>query len=119
MISAISAKPARIALVTDAVAWRAMRIGRIEVVHDGRAPRLPDGTLAGSSLTMDVAVRNVVEHAGVPLDAALRAATTTPADAIGLTDRGRLTPGARADLVVVDPDTISVAAVWAGGRQVA
>lgn len=115
---AFLAKPRRIALVTDAVAWRGARIGRIEIVHDGKAPRLPDGTLAGSSLTMDAAVRNVVLEAGVPLEDALVAATTTPADLLGLSDRGRITPGARADLVALDND-LAVRSVWFGGREVA
>lgn len=115
---AFRAKPGRIALVTDAVAWRGARIGRIEIVHDGSAPRLPDGTLAGSSLTMDQAVRNVVASAGVDLADALVAASTTPAGVLGLTDRGRVAPGGRADLVVLD-DGLGVRQVWAGGRQVA
>lgn len=116
---AFRAKPGRIALVTDAVAWKAMRIGRIEVVHDGAAPRLPDGTLAGSSLTMDGAVRNVVHVAGVALEDALLAASTTPADVIGLSDRGRIAPGMRADLVALDPASLAVAGTWSGGTQVA
>lgn len=115
---AFRAKPRRIALVTDAVAWRGARIGRIEIVHDGTAPRLPDGTLAGSSLTMDLAIRNVVGVAGVSLEDALVAATTTPADAVGLADRGRLAPGARGDLVALDPGDLAVRSVWVGGTQV-
>jgi N-acetylglucosamine-6-phosphate deacetylase len=115
---AFRAKPGRIALVTDAVAWRGARIGRIEIVHDGRAPRLPDGTLAGSSLTMDVAVRNVVEHANVSLDAALTAASTTPANLLGLHDRGRIAVGCRADLVLLDT-ALDVQTVWREGREVA
>jgi len=115
---AFRAKPGRIALVTDAVAWRAMRIGRIEVEHRDGAPRLPDGTLAGSSLTMDAAVRNVVEQAGVALADALTAASTTPATLIGLGDRGRIEPGARADLVLLDAG-LRVRATWSGGREVA
>jgi N-acetylglucosamine-6-phosphate deacetylase len=107
------------ALVTDAVAWRSARIGRIEIVHDGTAPRLPDGTLAGSSLTMDAAIRNAVRVAGVPLPVALEAASTTPAGVLGLTDRGRLAPGARADIVALDPDGVQVLDVWHGGRPVA
>ena len=115
---AFHAKPRRIALVTDAVAWRGARVGRIAIVHDGTAPRLPDGTLAGSSLTMDAAIRNVVGAAGVSLEDALWAATTTPADLLGLVDRGRITPGARADLVALDADDLEVGSVWFGGTQV-
>jgi N-acetylglucosamine-6-phosphate deacetylase len=115
---AFRAKPGRIALVTDAVAWRGARIGRIEIVHDGTAPRLPDGTLAGSSLTMDAAIRNVVGVAGVSLEDALWAASTTPADLLGLTDRGRIAPGARADLVALDAEELTVRSVWFAGRQV-
>ena len=115
---AFRAKPRRIALVTDAVAWRGARIGRIEIVHDGTAPRLPDGTLAGSSLTMDAAIRNVVHRAGIDLEDALVAASTTPADVLGLGDRGRIVPGARADLVALDAD-LAVRSVWSGGREVA
>jgi len=116
---AFRAKPGRIALVTDAVAWRRARIGGIEITHDGEAPRLPDGTLAGSSLTMDRAVRNVVHAAGVDLAAAVAAASTTPATVLGLTDRGRLAPGCRADVVAFDADALAVVGVWASGRQVA
>ena len=116
---AFRSKPGRIALVTDAVAWRGARIGRIEIVHDGAAPRLPDGTLAGSSLTMDAAVRNVVREAGVSLEDALRAATSTPAALLGLADRGRIAIGARADLVALDPTELTVRSVWSGGREVA
>jgi N-acetylglucosamine-6-phosphate deacetylase len=114
---AFRAKPSRIALVTDAVAWRAMRIGRIEISHRDGAPRLPDGTLAGSSLTMDAAIRNVVGESGVGLADALAAASTTPADLIGLADRGRIAAGARADLVALDGD-LGVRAVWTAGREV-
>jgi N-acetylglucosamine-6-phosphate deacetylase len=115
---AFRAKPGRIALVTDAVAWRGARIGRIEIVHDGRAPRLPDGTLAGSSLTMDAAIRNVVTHANVPLEWALTAASTTPANLLGLHDRGRIAVGCRADLVLFD-DALAVQGVWRAGTAVA
>lgn len=106
--------PDRTVLVTDAVAWRAGRVGTLGdlEVRDG-APRLGDGTLAGSILTMDGAIRQMVD-AGVPLDRAIRAASTTPADVLGLTDRGRLQAGALADLVAVD-DTLHVTGSWVGG----
>ena len=62
--------------------------------------RLPDGTLAGSTLTMDQALRNLVRSAS--LADASRRVSTYAADYLGLEERGRIVPGAVADLVVVD-----------------
>jgi len=105
----------RCVLVTDAVAWRTDRLaGRGIALVDG-APRLPDGTLAGSALTMDGAIRTLVERAGVELAVALRAASTTPARLLGLDDRGVLRAGARADIAVLDA-TLHVADVLVAGR---
>ncbi|HSL57101.1 MAG TPA: amidohydrolase family protein, partial [Acidimicrobiales bacterium] len=113
---AFAAAPGRVALITDAVGWRTERLaGRGVRVVDG-APRLADGTLAGSALTMDAAVRTVVA-AGVDLASALRAASTTPARVLGLADRGRIEPGARADLVVLGVD-LRPEQVWLGGVPV-
>jgi N-acetylglucosamine-6-phosphate deacetylase len=97
-------------LVTDAVG------GDFHGWRDGAA-FLEDGTLAGSSLTIDAAVRNVVELGVAPAQA-VRMATGNPARALGLGDRGRLAPGCRADLVVLDPDTLTVRETWQGGRRV-
>lgn len=102
--------PGHIVLVTDAVAWRAGELtpgssgqpSRIQL-REG-APRLADGTIAGSALAMNDAIRRVVEEAGVPLAEAVLAASTTPARLLGLEDRGRIEPGARADLAVLDRD---------------
>jgi N-acetylglucosamine-6-phosphate deacetylase len=114
---AFRAKPGRVALVSDAVAWRAGRLGELGIdVRDG-APRLPDGTLAGSALTMDQAVRTCVQRAGVALADALAAASTVPAAVAGLADRGVIEPGRRADLVALTPD-LAIAGVWVTGRQV-
>jgi N-acetylglucosamine-6-phosphate deacetylase len=66
---------------------------------------------------MDAAVRNVVRHAHVELADAVRAAATTPADLLGLADRGRLEPGTRADVVALD-ETLAVAGVWVDGERV-
>jgi N-acetylglucosamine-6-phosphate deacetylase len=98
-------------LVTDAVAWRDGRLaeGRVALV-DG-APRLADGTIAGSSLTMDGAVKRMVEEAGLSLFDVITAATATPARLLGLADRGVLSPGARADLVALTP-SLAVEEVW-------
>lgn len=64
--------------------------------------RLADGTLAGSVLTMDQALRNLVFTLGLPLDEAARRVSTCAADHLGASDIGRLQPGAMADLVVLD-----------------
>ncbi len=110
--------PDRVALVTDAVGWRAGTVGPLAIAHDGAAPRLADGTLAGSSLTLDRAVANVVAWGATDLVGAVRAAATNPADVLGRPDLGRIAPGARADLAALDGEGRCVA-TWLGGRQVA
>jgi len=110
-------------LITDASAAAglpeggAARLGRLEVVVAGGAVTLAAdrSTLAGSALTMDAAVRTLVERTDVDLAEALQAASTTPADAIGRPDLGRLQAGAAADLVVLDGD-LEVAATLVDGR---
>ncbi len=104
----------RTVLVTDAVAWRAGMAGGVGVQMVDGAPRLPDGTLAGSVLTMDQAIRNVVNSCGVSLEQAVRSAATNPARLIGCSDRGAIAVGNRGDLVDLD-DQLHVAAVWSGG----
>ena len=109
--------PERTILVTDAIS--AAGASRPEVtlgdrmvrVVDG-APRLDDGTLAGSILTMDQAVRNVAAAAG-ELDRAMRMASATPSRLLGL-DQGELRPGLRADLVLLGHDLRVTAAVVGG-----
>jgi N-acetylglucosamine-6-phosphate deacetylase len=98
-------------LVTDAVATAP------PVVERDGAAYLADGTLAGSTLTMDVVLRNVVSI-GVPIAAAVRHTTANPARVLGASDRGRIAPGARADLVALDPITLSVRTVWVAGIPV-
>jgi N-acetylglucosamine-6-phosphate deacetylase len=121
---AFAAAPGRICLVTDAAAPAGMPPGRyqlggelVEVCPgEGQAPRLADGTLAGSVLRMDQAVANTVA-AGVGLAEAVAAATRIPADVIGRPDLGRLTPGAAADLAWLGDD-LRARAAWVAGEQV-
>lgn len=108
--------PDRTVLVTDSVAWRAGTAGPVGLALRDGAPRLADGTLAGSALTMDVAVGACVA-AGVPLEHALRAASTVPARLLGLSDRGELVPGRRADLVALDQSSRAVR-TWVDGDLV-
>jgi N-acetylglucosamine-6-phosphate deacetylase len=112
----------RLALVTDAVAVAGLgdgdfTFGQFTVtVRDG-AVRLPDGTLAGSALTMDAAVRALVAL-GAPLPEALAAASTVPAR-VARVDGGTLAVGAPADVVVLDDDVRVVRTLVAGTERYA
>jgi N-acetylglucosamine-6-phosphate deacetylase len=95
--------------VTDSTAATGMpdgeyRLGRQGVTKCLGGVRLADGTLAGSTLTMDRALRNLVDVVGVPLADAVRRVATHAADFLELADRGRLAVGAWADVVVLDRD---------------
>lgn len=105
---AIARKP-NVALVTDRVATTGLH------VTDDGAARLSEGTIAGATLAMDHAVRNVV-GLGVPVERAVEMASTIPAGVLGRPDRGRLAPGSRADIVAFDPRSLTVRAVWLGGE---
>lgn len=102
--------PDRTIVVTDALSCAGLRDavfsfgGQPARVVDGVA-KLADGTLTGSVLTMDQALRNLVELLGLPLPEALAALTANPARAAGLDGRkGWLRPGYDADLVLLDAD---------------
>lgn len=106
VLLAASAAPNRYALVTDAIAAAgrgdgAYQVGNLSVHVRGAEARLEDGTLAGSVLTMDQAVRNLIEL-GIEPTEAIGAATTVPAKLVGRPELGTLAPGAPADVVVLD-----------------
>jgi N-acetylglucosamine-6-phosphate deacetylase len=95
--------------VTDSTAATGMpdgeyRLGRQHVTKCLGGVRLADGTLAGSTLTMDQALRNLVDGLGLGLAEASMRLSTHAADYLGLADRGRLAPGAWGDVVVLDRD---------------
>lgn len=112
--------PERIALVTDAMPpvgtdVPSFRFQGEEVrVRDG-ACYAAGGTLVGSTLSMNQAIRTMNRLAGVPLCDCIEMATATPARVLGLEGEiGALKPGARADIVVCDPD-LNVSKVFVGG----
>jgi len=115
------AKPVdRLLLVSDAIGLAGVgdgraRIGGLEVVVVGELVTLAGTTtLAGSVIALDTAVRNLVAS-GVPLPAAVAAASRNPLALIGVTDRGRIAVGQAADLVELDDD-LRVRRVMRAGR---
>jgi N-acetylglucosamine-6-phosphate deacetylase len=89
-------------------------LGRHSITITSDAAFLPDGTLAGSTLTMDGAFRRLVGQWGVSLVAASRLCASTPAAQLGLSDRGRLEAGQRADLAILDRNLRPVSTFVAG-----
>ena len=105
--------------VTDSTAATGMpdgeyMLGRQKVHKCMGGVRLPDGTLAGSTLTMDQALRNLV-GLGLSIEDASRRVSTYAADYIGETERGRIQPGCHADLVVLDRQ-LNLKAVYIEGE---
>lgn len=101
----------RLFLITDAVAESA---GVYTHVDAGDRYTLADGTLSGSKLTLLQAVKNCVQQCGIPLDEALRMASTYPAALLGATNVGRLQSGAKANLLLFD-DAYKVRQVYLEG----
>jgi N-acetylglucosamine-6-phosphate deacetylase len=108
-------------LITDAIDATGVGdgtfvLGGQEVhVHDGEARLASTGSLAGSTLTMDQALRRAVTASGLTIEQASAAASTNPARVLGLdASVGSIAPGRHADLVVLDDD-LQVTAVMAGG----
>lgn len=111
----------RLYAVTDATAATGMPDGEYALgeqrVHKCMGcVRLASGSLAGSALTMDQALRNLVD-VGLELADAAQRVSTFQADYLALHDRGRIAPGLRADMVVLSPD-LHLQQVWVGGQAI-
>ena len=113
----------KVTVITDAMRAKGMPDGESElggqlvIVKDGEA-RLVDGTLAGSVLKMNVAIKNLVEKVGVSFTDAIDFATANPAKNIGvISERGTIEVGKRADFAVLGSD-YSVLATVVGGEVV-
>ena len=107
-------------IISDSLRCAGMPDGEYELsgqqieVHGGRATLLGTDTLAGSCVSILDEIRNVVGY-GIPLDSALYAASTAPADAVKLLDRGRIAVGQCADLLVLDQN-LQLKAVFIDGK---
>ncbi|GBQ93683.1 N-acetylglucosamine-6-phosphate deacetylase [Asaia krungthepensis] len=112
--------PDRLLFVTDAMRGAGLpdgpsSLGGQDVLISDGVVRLPSGSLAGSVLTLDQALRNAVTH-GASLPEASHLVSSNAARYLGLTDRGSLETGKLADFVVLDAD-LCVREVWVGGRK--
>ena len=115
---ALMVAPERALLITDAIRATGLGDGQSElggqpVTVSGGKATLQGGTLAGSVLTLDLALRNLL-NLGYSLPLISRLLSENPARSLGLADRGRLEEGLRADLVVLGAD-MQVRQVYVGG----
>ena len=122
---AFAGAPGRVTLITDAMAAAGSAdgtylLGSLEVIVEAGVARLAQGgSIAGSTLTQDEALRRAVVDSGIPLEQAVAALTSIPAAAIGRErDLGRLEPGFAADAVLLG-DALDVQAVWGAGTRLA
>jgi N-acetylglucosamine-6-phosphate deacetylase len=112
----------RCVVVTDMMSAAGMAPGEYalsgsRVVVDATSARLSDGTLAGSVITLDAAVRNLVGWGLATIPEALRTVTELPARLLGRNDVGSLRVGVPADLVLFDAQ-LQVQATYIGGVRV-
>jgi N-acetylglucosamine-6-phosphate deacetylase len=113
----------RLNLVTDAMAALGKepgtyRLGDLTVTVTGETCRLSDGTLAGSILSLDKALRNLIAFTGCSLAQAIRTISSTPATVLGIADRkGQIAPGFDADLVLLTADHRVAATIIEGEIQ--
>jgi len=109
-------------LVTDALVGLGMppgqyTFGDFQIIVDDQIAKKPDGTISGSILSEDKALRNFIKFTGCSLEEALPTLTSTPARVLGLSDRGRIREGFVADLVVLD-ENLKVVITIASGKIV-
>ena len=114
--------PSRLCLVTDAVAALGRPPGRFPlggrtVTRGDDGVRLDDGTLAGSALALDEAVRNLITFTGCSPAESIATVTATPARVLGLPRKGTVAPGFDGDLTLLTAD-LRVVTTFVGGREV-
>ncbi len=113
----------KVILITDSISATGLPNGYYElegiriIVKNGISRRIDTGDLAGSTLTMDKAVKNMVNKIGIDIKDAIKMATLNPAKVINDKERGIITPGAIANLVILDKE-LNVIATFVQGKKV-
>ncbi|MGH9962883.1 MAG: N-acetylglucosamine-6-phosphate deacetylase, partial [Pyrinomonadaceae bacterium] len=113
----------KILLITDAIAATGMpdgdyQVGSVSVKVSQGVCRSPEGVLAGSTLTQDAALRNMVGWTGIPVEEAIYMLTRNPAESLGVSgSKGSVQPGKDADLVLLD-DNLRVQATVCEGTLI-
>ena len=92
-------------------------LGGQKVAVKSGVARLNDGTLAGSTLTMNIAVKNMVSYLGITIPQAVTMATENPSRLLGLKNRGRIAKGFLADIIIFD-DNIKIWRILKSGREI-
>lgn len=115
-------KADKFVLITDSIPQAGMENGDytmngIPFSLNGKSAKRSDGTIVGSALDMLGAVKDLAEYANIPFEEALICGTKTPADMMGLSDRGTLDIGKRADFVILDNDK-NISSVYVGGKKI-
>lgn len=114
----------RLVLITDSIMAAGLeklgkyKLGNFDIFVNETSARLENGTLAGSILTMDRGVRNLIEFGELTLSEAFRCASTNAAKSINLMDRGSIKPGNFADFVILDKNSLQVVTTIREGRVV-
>ena len=96
-------------LITDSIAATCIgdghyKLGGLDIIVKNGEARLPEGNLAGSTLTMERAVKNMIEAVHVPVEHVLQMASRIPLESIGITDRGVIGVGKKAEMVLLNGD---------------
>jgi N-acetylglucosamine-6-phosphate deacetylase len=110
----------RLITVTDAISALGCppgryHLGAFEIIVTDTSVALADGTLAGSNITQQQSLRNLMAWTGCSLSEAIQTLTATPAGLLNLPNKGRIAPGADADLVLIDPN-LNIKATVVGGE---
>jgi len=114
----------KVIAITDAISVTGLPDGEYElgglkiVVKGGISKVKSTGSLAGSTVTLDKVLKNLVLRVGLPLKWCIRILTLNPAQLLNLSDRGLIAPNYRADIVLMDSKSLEIKAVFVGGNKV-